>query len=322
MIIRRSLLFSFLYLSIVTCYGQQAMQFSQYMFNKYQMNPAYAGFDFSLNVTGVYRSQWNEFATAPTTQSINAHLPLYFLNGAMGISVSNEQLGYFNNTMGTVSYNYVYESSIGLFSAGLKAGFMQSTLNGSALRSPDGEYEGQTFNHNDPTLSEISQSGVGVIYGAGVYFIGDFFEGGLSITELPSQRISLNDTKVELAPYLNFYFESGIYINDELTLTPTLLVRTDFVEVQTDLSLVAKLSGNIFGGIGLRGYNSTTIDAAVILAGWRFNEHYTLSYGYDIGLSSLRGSHEGSHEILLNYNLNKLIGAGLPPKIIYNPRYL
>ena len=53
-----------------------------------------------------------------------------------------------------------------------------------------------------------------------------------------------------------------------------------------------------------------------------FNEHYTLSYAYDIGLSALRGSHEGTHEILLNYNLNKLIGAGLPPKIIYNPRFL
>jgi type IX secretion system PorP/SprF family membrane protein len=199
---------------------------------------------------------------------------------------------------------------------------IQSALNGEALRSPSGTYEGSTFTHNDPILSEINQQGVGVLYGAGVYFIGNFFEGGLSISRLPAQNISIKDTKVELVPYINFYAESDIDINDELTLTPSIMFRTDMIEVQTDISLIAKLSGNIFGGLGLRGYNSKTIDAGVLLAGWRFNEHYTLSYAYDIGFSALRNSHEGTHEILLNYNLNKLIGAGLPPKIIYNPRFL
>ena len=286
------------------------------------MNPAYAGFDFSLNVTGLYRSQWNEFETAPKTQNINAHVPMYFLNGAIGINVANEQIGYFNNTLGTVSYNYVYESSIGLFSAGAKLGILQSSLNGNSLRSPDGVYEGPTFTHNDPTLSENTQQGVGVLYGLGVYFIGSLFEGGFSISEMPSQKLQINTTKVELVPYINFYAESDIVINNLLTITPSILFRTDLTEVQTDLSVVAKLSGNIFGGLGMRGYNSKSIDAAVIIAGWQFNENYTLSYAYDIGLSKLRTSHEGTHEILLNYNLNKLIGAGLPPKIIYNPRFL
>lgn len=309
-------------LTYLSMWAQQPMQFSQYMFNKYQMNPAYAGFDFSLNVTGIYRSQWNEFATAPKSQNINAHVPLYILNGAIGINVANEQIGYLNHTLGTVSYNYVYESSIGLFSGGAKLGILQSVLNGNALRSPDGIYEGATFSHNDPTLSEINEQGLGVIYGVGVYFIGDFFEGGFSISELPTQRLQLNNTTVELSPYLNFYVESGFVVNDQLTITPSIMLRSDLVEVQTDISVVAKLSGNIFGGVGLRGYNSRSIDAATIIAGWQFNENYTLSYAYDIGLSQLRTSHEGSHEILLNYNLNKLIGAGLPPKIIYNPRFL
>lgn len=317
---------SFLSLLFLLCASslgaQQPMQFSQYMFNKYQMNPAYAGFDFSLNVTGIYRSQWNEFANSPVSQNINAHLPMYLLNGAVGINVANEQIGYFNNTLSTISYNYVYETRIGLFSGGIKGGFIQSALNGSALRSPDGIYEGRTFSHNDLTLSEISQTGIGVLYGAGVYFIGNYFETGVSLSQLPSQSVSYNPTKVEFIPYMNFYFESEIDINDFLSISPSLLIKTDFIETQIDVSSVAKFNGNIFGGIGLRGYNSKSIDAAVLIAGWKFNEHYTLSYAYDIGLSALRSSHEGTHEILLSYNLNKLIGAGLPPKIIYNPRFL
>mgnify|MGYP003870101325 CR=1 FL=1 len=305
-----------------TLVAQQPMQFSQYMFNKYQMNPAYAGFDYSLNVTGVYRSQWSELPTQPRTQNVNAHLPLYILNGAIGINVANEQIGYFNNTLGTISYNYVLETSIGLFSGGVKGGMMQSSLNGSLLRTPDGIYEDPTISHQDPTLSELNQSGVGVLYGVGVYFIGNFFETGLSFSRFPTTKINISDTKVELQPYINFYAESNIDLTDNIVIAPSVMVRTDLVQTQTDIAAIIKLSGNIFGGVGLRGYNSNSLDAAMLYAGWRFNEHYTLSYAYDIGISALRTVHDGTHEILLNYNLNKLIGAGLPPKIIYNPRYL
>ncbi len=306
----------------ILCYSQQPMQVSQYMFNKYQLNPAYAGLDYSLSITGLYRSQWNEFANAPLSQNINAHLPMYILNGGIGVNVANEQIGYFNNTMGTVSYNYVYESFFGLLSFGAKAGFIQSRLNNAALKTPDGNYEGLVINHNDPILTSLPQSGVGVLYGAGVYIVGNFGEGGISIAQTPSNNISLDGTKVALMPLMNVYAQTDIEINDQISISPVLLVKTDFVEVQTDISAIVKLSGNIFGGIGVRGYSPRTLDAATLLAGWRFNEHYTLSYAYDIGLSALRSAHAGTHEILLNYNLNKLIGAGLPPKIIYNPRYL
>ncbi|GLR19236.1 membrane protein [Portibacter lacus] len=292
------------------------------MLNKYQMNPAYAGFDYSLNITGIYRSQWNELPTQPRTQNVNAHLPLYYLNGAIGVNVANEQIGYFNNTLGTVSYNYVLETSIGLFSGGIKTGIIQSTLNGSLLKTPQGIYEGTTISHEDPILSELNESGVGVLYGVGVYFIGNLFEVGASISRFPKTNITISDTKVELVPYINFYAESNIDITDNIVIAPSLLVRSDMVQTQIDVAAMAKLSGNVFGGLGLRGYNSRSLDALIIMAGWQFNEHYTLSYAYDIGLSSLRSSHDGTHEILLNYNLNKLIGAGLPPKIIYNPRYL
>lgn len=302
--------------------AQQPMQFSQYMLNKYQMNPAYAGFDFSLSVTGVYRSQWNELPTQPRTQNVNAHLPMYILNGAIGINIANEQIGYFNSTLGSISYNYVFESSVGLFSAGLKVGMIQSNLSGSLLRTPDGIYEGSTNSHEDPILSELNQSGIGVLYGVGVYFIGNFFEAGATVSRLPESNIAVGETKVALKPYINFYAESTIDINSDFAIVPSVLVRSDLIQTQIDIAAIVKLSGNIFGGLGLRGYDPRSIDSGILIAGWRFNENYTLSYAYDIGLSQLRAVHDGTHEIILNYNLNKLIGAGLPPKIIYNPRYL
>ena len=106
-----------------------------------------------------------------------------------------------------------------------------------------------------------------------------------------------------------------------MLLYPSLLLKTNFASYQSDLSCVAK-SGNVFGGISLRGFNAESLDAVAIIAGIEFNKNYTLSYSYDVGLSQVGRLAGGSHEIHFNYNLNKLLGIGLPPEIIYNPRYL
>ena len=86
--------------------------------------------------------------------------------------------------------------------------------------------------------------------------------------------------------------------------------------------LIFNINGNVFGGVGLRGYNSSSLDAMSITAGLSLGRHYRLSYSYDIGLSELKRVNEGSHEILLNYNLKKMIGLGNTPKVEYNPRNL
>ena len=106
-----------------------------------------------------------------------------------------------------------------------------------------------------------------------------------------------------------------------MILYPSVLIKTDLQSYQTDLSCIAK-SGNVFGGLSLRGYNSQSLDAVVIIAGIEFNRNYTLSYSYDVGLNEIGSFSGGSHELNINYNLNRLLGIGLPPEIIYNPRYL
>jgi len=57
------------------------------------------------------------------------------------------------------------------------------------------------------------------------------------------------------------------------------------------------------------------------MGGLRISERMHLYYGYDLSLSALRGATEGSHELMLRYNLNKVIGAGLAPPVIFSPRY-
>ena len=147
-------------------------------------------------------------------------------------------------------------------------------------------------------------------------------QAGLAISNLPSSKIGLENTDFGQETHVNGYFQYNFVINEEVELMQSILLKTDLNNIQSDISSLFKINGNIFGGVSMRGYSSRSFDAIVFIAGMRISDQYTLSYSYDLGLSGLRNGNEGSHEILLNYNLRKLIGTGQPPKIIYNPRYL
>ena len=73
----------------LTLFSQQSTNNSLYMFNEFRWNPAYAGLDHSLSVTGLYRGQWvgGALKDVPSTQMLSAHLPLYVLNGGGGLTV-------------------------------------------------------------------------------------------------------------------------------------------------------------------------------------------------------------------------------------------
>jgi len=318
--------FTFLILCIgLSVQSQQSGQYSMYMLNKYQNNSAYAGLDNSLSVTGVFRSQWVGLNGNPVMQNINAHMPVYFIRGGVGLNVDNIELGAEQNTSMTLSYAYhKLLGNIGILSIGAGGGFYQKTLDGSILRTPEGDYdENNPINHNDLILSEGRETGIVPIFNAGIFFQTEKFEIGASAINLVEPEVNLN-TNVNFQ--LNrHYFLTMAYnwdINNSFSLQPSIMVKSDLVETQLEISTIIKYNDNIFGGLAFRGYSENTIDATAFLVGFKLSEKITLAYSYDLTLSSYNSVSNGSHEILINYNLNKIIGAGVPPRIIHNPRFL
>jgi type IX secretion system PorP/SprF family membrane protein len=321
----------FFFTFIIICIGlsaqsQQTGQYSMYMLNKYQNNSAYAGLDNSLSITGVFRSQWVGLNGNPVMQNINAHMPVYFIKGGVGLNIDNIELGAEQNTSMTFSYAYHKPmGNVGILSMGIGGGFYQKTLDGSILRTPDGLYDDDNnlIDHKDLILSEGRETGVVPVFNAGVFFQAEKFEIGASVTNLVEPRVNLNTN-------INFqlerhYFLTMAYnwdINNSFSLQPSIMVKSDLVETQLEISAIIKYNDNIFGGLAFRGYNKNTIDAAAFLVGLKLSEKISLAYSYDLTLSSYNSVSNGSHEILINYNLNKIIGAGVPPRIIHNPRFL
>lgn len=312
----------FLFISLIlssTTYGQQSVQYSQFVLNRYALNPAFGGMESSLSLTTGIRSQWSQFESSPKTQFVNASLPLYGLQGSGGISIVNDQLGALEKTSVDVSYNYVYEFPEVLISFGIKAGAQQLRIDGSQLRTPDGLYFDNSIDHRDPILGTSLNSEPGLNWGLGVAIITNDLELGVALDQFPSVENKLLTAYLPKSQYL-IYGSYHYWLQDIIRISPAFLVKSDGIQTQIDLGSMAYY-GDFIGGVFVRGINSGSLDAINLIAGAKLSDKLRLSYSFDIGLSALRKFHEGTHEFILNYNLNKKIKTGELPKIIYNPRF-
>ena len=303
--------------------AQHVSQYSLYMFERYGINPAFGGMERSLAAALQYRSQWTGLLGNPETKMLNVHMPVYIWQGAVGMQAYTESAGAGNQTGLLLSYNYIAETQIGLFSAGVRAGIHQMSLDGTKLRAPDGIYEGSIIDHQDLNLPNSKVNGIAPIIETGVYYAGDAFEAGLSMTGyLPSGITLGQETVYKPKPTFHFFGEYFVEYFEEISLYPAVYLKSDLTQTQAEISVRAEWRNLLSAGIGYRGFGNTNIDALLIAAGVRLSPKFFLYYAYDIGLSDLRITHEGTHELLIKYNLGERVGAGLPPRIIYNPRNL
>ena len=304
--------------------SKQLGQSSLYFADKYLQNPAYAGFDRSLSLLAGYRTQWLGLERNPVSQIISAHMPVYALNGGVGINLVNEFLGAEKTLRLSMSYNYVINNDLGTWSAGMRLGMVQKSLDGALLRTPFGIYEGNQINHQDPILPEQLVSGTNWFSSLGVFYQAEVFQGGVSLEYLNSPRVHFNGVEggsVKMLPTMVLFGEYGFPLADLLEVYPSMLFKSDFRQWQVDLAAQAVYQDRYLVGLGWRGLTAHTLDALVFHVGLYVNEHLKIVYAYDVPLSSLGVNSTGSHELVLHYNLNKIIGLGLPPRIIYSPRY-
>jgi type IX secretion system PorP/SprF family membrane protein len=302
-------------------YAQQPAQYSLYMMDPLRWNPAYAGLDHSLSVTGLYRKQWAGLDGSPTGQSLSAHLPIYATRGGFGLQVQNDALGANRRSSGQINYNYQWEVGEGILSLGAGLGLVQWRLDGNRLRTPQGRYdEPGVFDHEDAILPISTETGSLIALSAGAYYQSERFFAGASVDNLNSPSVAMGLYTYQLARA--YYASAGmrLELNSNWSLEPSVWLRSDIVQTQTDISLLVRYNNTIFAGPSFRGYSRETADAVAAIVGLKVNEQLTVAYAYDIPLSALRSVHSGSHELGVQYNLNKRIGAGRLPGIIYHPR--
>lgn len=313
-------------------WAQQAPQYSLFALNPYAYNPAFAGLENTLIATGVYRRQWSGLEGAPETQHVNAHLPLSAWHSGVGIKIENDVIGAHRTTQGSAAFNYQLEVGRNtVLSAGFGVGFLQYSLDGAKLRTPEGVYPSSgsgTFSHNDPNLPEGAVSAGTTVIEAGLCLQSEGLVVGAAIQPVFAPLLTApsedkkNSFSIKAVPHYLLHGAYHFHLNQSLEFNPSVMVKTDLKKTQAEISAIFRWRENIFGGASFRGFGNKSREAASILGGFRLNEKTTLGYAFDIPLAPLSNVQRGSHELLLRYSLNKPVGAGKLPPVIYNPRFL
>lgn len=278
-----------------SAFAQQDPLFSQYMFNKLALNPAYAGSREILTIDLLDRYQWVGIEGAPRTFTVAAHMATRNNKVGLGVYAYRDALGPTINQGMMATYAYRLLLGKGTLSLGLQAGIKYFDFDWMQMNVEDPDY---TFNPQD--IQKIVPDA-----NFGVYYQTNRFFAGLSSKQLLQNEYgqATVDNKTTYTKLLmHFYGMAGaaIPMDEKIIFRPSVMAK--FVKnapLQLDIN-----ASVLFGDIFWIGASYRTEKAIVFLTEFRISEKFRVGYSYDIYLNELQPHNKGSHEIRLGIDLN------------------
>lgn len=274
-------------------YAQQDAQFTQYMYNTINVNPAYAGSRGAMSIFALHRTQWVGLDGAPTTNAVSINTPFNNSRMGLGVSLINDKIGPTSENSISTDLSYTIPTSETMkLSFGVKASINLFDLNINKL-TPD---------QQDPLLQGYNNK-ISPNIGAGIYLHSDKAYVGFSIPNfIESNRYDDNDKKV-YKEKINYYLIAG-YVVDlsyNLKFKPALLTKM----VQGS-PLQVDVSGNfLFNDKFTLGLAYRWSASASAMAGFQVSDALFIGYGYDLETTKLDNYNSGSHEVFLRYEIFK-----------------
>ena len=291
---------------MLTCYSgfaQQDAQYTQYMYNTTNVNPAYAGSRGVMSIFALHRTQWVGLDGAPVTNAFSINTPINNSSLGLGVSVVNDRIGPTVENAISADLSYTLQTSETLkLSFGVKATVNLFSLDVDKLNPAD---------QNDPSLQNLNNK-INPNFGAGVYLHSDKMYLGLSVPNfLEDTKYSDNSVSV-FKERMNFYAIGGYVfdISTSVKFKPAFLTK-----VVTGSPLQVDVSGNLLFFEKLTLGVAYRWDAAVSgMAGFQVTDGLYIGYGYDLETTKLKNYNSGSHEVFLRFELFKRYSKMVTPR--------
>jgi len=272
-------------------YAQQDAQFTQYMYNTINVNPAYAGSRGAMSIFALHRTQWIGLDGAPVTNAVSMNTPLNGTSLGLGVSLVNDKIGptHENTISADLSY-FINTSETFKLSFGIKATANLFDLDASRLNPVDA---------TDPSFQNYNKFSPNI--GAGLYLHSDKAYIGFSIPNfIETKRYDDNEVAI-FKEKINYYLIAGYVfdVGNEVKFKPALLTKiVQGAPLQVDVSGNFMFNDKFVAGLSYRW--SAALSAMV---GFQVTDGLYIGYGYDRETTNLKNYNSGSHEIFLRYEL-------------------
>lgn len=299
----RSIFSLWLMLAVGISFAQQDSQFTQYMYNPVNFNPAYAGSREVLSIFGMHRTQWVGLDGAPVTNTVSIHTPIENSNVGIGLSFINDRIGPSDENTISVDFSYtIHTSDYYKLAFGLKATANLLNVDFTKLTQQPG----------DPELQYNIDNRFSPNIGAGIFWYSDRSYFGLSVPNfLETKHFDGGENSV--AKEKMHYYLIGGYVFDlspELKFKPSVLTKlVKQAPLQVDFSANFLFNEKLTLGVAYRW--SAALSAMV---GFQITDGLLVGYSYDAETTKLANYNSGSHEIFLRFELFKNYDKIISPR--------
>jgi len=289
--------------------AQQEAAYSQYMFNLFLINPAFAGSDGTTTVNFTGREQWLGWEGTPRTNSISAQtrvLKNSFIAKALNLRKkfsrrsASGKVGVgahlFNDISGPIvrtGMQVVYGYHIPIRRNQLSFGLALSPYQFNVIRSRLRNYE-----EGDEVINGIRPRYV-IDGNFGTLFTTPLWQVGLSIDNLFQSNIAFGGSSKVGYKMLRHYCLNGSYkieVNRQVLVEPTSLIKfTEQGTFQMDLGARAFYKEDYWGGLAYRtGAGGGTM---ILFTGLRVRQYY-FGYAFDWNFNPIMKHTFGTHEFM------------------------
>ncbi len=295
----------------IDMHAQQDPHYTQYMYNMNVMNPAYAGSKENLALGLLYRQQWVNIEGAPKTATLSAHSPVG-KNVGLGLSVISDKIGPVEEN--NIYTDFSYTLNLGedrRLAFGLKAG---ATFHKVGLFSEIGN--GYVQQSGDPAFSENTSNtylnlGGGFFYYTNKYYVSFSVPNIMKSTHLD---VTNNGEEFQFGNETPHYFLTGGYVFDlseNTKFKPSVMVKSAF-NAPTSFDVSANF---LFFEKFEAGASYRLDDSFSGMVNYTITPNIRIGYAYDYIVSDLKTTTQGSHELMLLFDLN------FPKKVSVSPRF-
>lgn len=278
-------------------YAQQDAQFTQYMYNTVNINPAYAGSRGVLSIFGLHRTQWVGLDGAPTTNSFSINTPVNNSNIGLGLSVINDRIGPSDESSISADVSYSIKTSETFkLSFGVKgtANLLNIDFNKVSKYNP---YDNLAqFNIDNKFSPNV---GAGIYYHSNKTYVGFSVPNFLETEHYNKSSTSPSNTVA--SERLHYHFIAGhvFDLNETIKFKPAVLTKlVQGAPLQVDASANFLFNEKFVLGAAYR-WDA----AASLMTGFQVNKSWFIGYSYDMETSKLANYNSGSHEIFLRFEL-------------------
>lgn len=297
---------------LMPLFGQQHPFYSQYMLDKFLVNPAIAGSNGVSSINLISRQQYVGFEKPPQTFALSAQsrilddsFILKRLNlrkrnkrksraGKVGVGASlfTDRNGIISRTGFQATYAYhINISNAWQVSMGL-------SLQGYQFKVDDSE--SLYANLNDPLLAVSRKSFFVPDANTGLFLTNGSLYGGITMTDILGSKLKLGkEISLDYRTQRKYNLLAGykFAITDNIAMEPSILLQGTRTNFSMDLNTRMFFMDNYWAGLSYRSNNSM-----VVMLGARIDRFF-LGYSYDIDMGLVRSYSAGSHELIFGLRL-------------------